>query len=149
DRPRAGTVPTRRPPMADPPGPCCPPPSACELHAAFLLILPRIETHARIWSRHLACPGLKEDFVSEAVALAWKSFLRLAQRGRDATKCASALASRAVRAVRSGRRLCGQQRSRDAMSAPAQRRHGFLVEELLPPAVHERPRHEPLGQRRQ
>jgi hypothetical protein len=135
--------------MADPPGPCCPPPGAERLQAAFLLILPQIETHARIWSRHLACPGLKEDFVSEAVALAWKSFLRLAERGRDATQFASALASLAVRAVRSGRRLCGQQRSRDAMSPSAQRRHGFLVEELLPPAVHERLRHEPLGQRRQ
>jgi hypothetical protein len=121
------------------------------MHLAFLLILPRIETHARIWSRHLACPGLKDDFVSEAVALAWRSFLRLAQEGRDATQFATALASLAVRAVRSGRRLCGQERSRDVMSAAAQRRGGFRVEGLLPPAsaTQERLKSEPCGQRRQ
>jgi hypothetical protein len=118
------------------------------LHAAFLLILPKVETHARIWSRHLACPGLKEDFVCEAVALAWRSFVRLAQRGKDATQFPSALATMVVRAVRSGRRLAGQERSRDVMSAAAQRMHAFRVEELLPPsAAYERLKSEPLGQR--
>ena len=135
--------------MTSPSGACPLSAGAEQLQAAFLRILPRIRTHARVWSRHVACPGLREDFVCEAVALAWRSFLRLAERGRDATQFASALASLAVRAVRSGRRLFGQQRSRDAMSPSAQRRHGFLVEELLRPAVHERLRHEPLGQRRQ
>jgi hypothetical protein len=103
------------------------------LHHHFLLILPRIELHARVRSRHLVCPGQKEDFVCEAVALAWRSFLRLAERGKDATRFASALASFAVRAVRSGRRLCGQQRSKDAMSPVAQRLHGFRVERLTHP----------------
>jgi hypothetical protein len=118
------------------------------LQRQFLFIIPRIETHARIWSRHLACPGLKEDFVSEAVALAWRSFVRLAERGKDATQFPSALATGVVRAVRSGRRLCGQERSRDVMSAAAQRRHGFRVEELLPPSVaYEKLKSEPLGQR--
>jgi hypothetical protein len=134
--------------MATPTGPCCPPPGAGQLHAAFLLILPKVETHARIWSRHLACPGLKEDFVCEAVALAWRSFLRLAERGKDASEFASALATGVVRAVRSGRRLCGQERSRDVMSAASQRRHGFRVEELLPPSLaYERLKSEPVGQR--
>jgi hypothetical protein len=118
------------------------------LQQQFLVIIPRIETHARVWSRHLVCPGRRDDFVSEAVALAWRSFLRLAHRGRDATEFVSALASLVVRAVRSGRRLCGQERSRDVMSAAAQRRHGFRIEELLPPSVaYERLKSEPLGQR--
>ena len=134
--------------MAHPSVACCPGPNPCQLQAAFLLILPRIETHARIWSRHLVCPGLKEDFVSEAVALAWRSFVRLAERGKDATQFPSALATGVVRAVRSGRRLCGQEKSRDVMSAAAQRRHGFRVEELLPPSVaYEKFKSEPLGQR--
>jgi hypothetical protein len=115
------------------------------LHRHFLLILPRIETHARVWSRHLACPAQRDDFVSEAVALAWKSFLRLAERGRDATQFASSLASLAVKAVRSGRRVCGQERSRDVLSASAQRRRGFRVEGLLPSPADERP----CGQRYQ
>ena len=134
--------------MTSPSGACPPPAGAEQLQAAFLLILPRIQTHARVWSRHLACPALREDFVSEAVALAWRSFLRLAERGKDATQFPSALATGVVRAVRSGRRLCGQERSRDVMSAAAQRRHGFRVEELLPPSVaYERLKSEPLGQR--
>jgi hypothetical protein len=111
------------------------------LHRHFLLILPRIELHARVWSRHLVCPGQRDDFVSEAVALAWRSFLRLAERGRDATQFASALASLAVRAVRSGRRLCGQERSKDVMSPLAQRLHGFRVEPLTQPS---RPGHDGL-----
>jgi hypothetical protein len=131
--------------MADPTGANCPGPCAYQLQAAFLLILPRIETHARVWSRHLACPGQRDDFVSEAVALAWKSFLRLAEWDRDATQFASAVASLAVRAVRSGRRLCGQERSRDVLSHTAQRRGGFRVEGLLPSQVHETP----CGQRYQ
>jgi hypothetical protein len=135
--------------MTSPSGACPLSAGAEQLQAAFLRILPRIRTHARVWSRHVACPGLREDFVCEAVALAWRSFLRLAERGRDATQFASALASLAVRAVRSGRRLCGQEKSRDALSPAAQRRRGFRVEELLPPAARERPRGEPSGQRRQ
>src|SRR5439155_13800377 len=97
---------------------------------------------------HVVCPGQREDFVSEAVALAWKSFVRLAEQGKDASEFVSALATLVVRAVRSGRRLCGQERSRDVMSPAAQRRHGFRVEELLPPsATDERLYREPLGQR--
>jgi hypothetical protein len=119
------------------------------LQQQFLVIMPRIELHARVWSRNIVCPGRRDDFISEAVALAWKSFIRLAEQGRDATELVSALASLVVRAVRSGRRLCGQERSRDVMSSVAQRIHGFRVEELLPPVIHERLRHEPLGQRQQ
>jgi hypothetical protein len=37
-----------------------------------LELLPAIETHARIYFRHLRCPGRKEDAVAEAVALSWK-----------------------------------------------------------------------------
>jgi hypothetical protein len=40
------------------------------------------------------------------------------------------MARLAVRHVRSGRRLCGQERTNDALSFRAQRRHGFRVEEL-------------------
>ena len=134
--------------MTIPSGACSPPAGAGQLQAAFLQILPRIETHARIWSRHVLCPGQRDDFVSEAVALAWRSFLRLAQQGRDATQFASALAALVVRAVRSGRRLCGQEKSRDVMSPAAQRRHSFRVEELLPSsATDERLYREPFGQR--
>jgi hypothetical protein len=99
------------------------------LHARFLSILPRIATHGRVYFRHLRAAD-QEEAVQEMVALCWKWFLRLAARGKDATRFPSALASYAARAVRSGRRACGQERGRDALSPSAQRRHGFLVSGL-------------------
>jgi hypothetical protein len=52
------------------------------------------------------------------------------QNGKDATEFVSALAGYATRAVRSGRRLCGQLRANDVLSELAQRRHGFMVQPL-------------------
>src|SRR5262249_59021063 len=43
---------------------------------------------------------------------------------------ASALATFAARAVRSGRRLCGREPVKEALSALAQARHGFVVASL-------------------
>ena len=111
------------------------------LHAHFLQILPRIQTHAEIHFRHLRCPGRREDAVAEVVALAWEWFLRLTEQRKDVAEFVSAVADFAVRHVRSGRRLCGQQRSKDAMSPVAQRLHGFRVEPLTQPT---RPGHDGL-----
>ena len=99
------------------------------LHARFLSILPRIVTHGRVYFRQLRA-GEQEEAVQEMVALCWKWFVRLAARGKDATRFPSALATYAAHAVRSGRRVCGQERGRDALSPSAQRRHGFLVSTL-------------------
>jgi hypothetical protein len=76
------------------------------------------------------CADGREDRVAEAVALAWRWFLSLAQRGRDGADFPIALASLAVRAVRSGRRLCCQERSGDVLSPLAQRRRGFAVRSI-------------------
>ncbi len=54
----------------------------------------------------------------------------MARRGKDASKFAAALATLAARAVRSGRRLAGQERGRDVLSFVAQCRHGFGVSRL-------------------
>jgi hypothetical protein len=61
-------------------------PVACcfaELHARFVLLLPRIELHGRIYLRHLRCPHKKADAIQEMRALAWKWFLSLIERGKD------------------------------------------------------------------
>jgi len=102
----------------------------CGTHARFLTILPRIETHARIYFRKVPCPHRKADYIAEAVALAWKWFLRLEECDKDATRFPSVLATFAARAVRSGRRVCGQLKSRDVLSEAAQQRHGFSVGKL-------------------
>jgi hypothetical protein len=106
-----------------------------QLHARFLALLPRLELHARITFRGLRCPGRQEDAVQEVLALCWQWFLRLCERGKDATAFASALAGYAARAVRCGRRLCGHERAREVLSPVAQRKGGFRVEHL-PASTH-------------
>ena len=100
------------------------------LHVRFLRLLPKIETHARIHFRGVRCPVKQEDRVQECVALGWKWFLRLAERGKDVFQFPMAFAAMVARAVKCGRRLCGQERARDALSLLAQQRHGFRVGSL-------------------
>ncbi len=101
------------------------------LHSRFLRLLPKIEGHARIFFRGVRCPVRQEDLVQECVALAWKWFVRLTERGKDVFAFPMAFAALVARAVKCGRRLCGQERARDALSFVAQQRHGFRIE-LLP-----------------
>jgi len=101
-----------------------------DLQARFLSILPRIKTHAGIYFRHVKCCFKKSDFIAEVLALAWRWFVRLAQRGKDATQYPSVLATFAAKAVQAGRRLCGQLKAKDVLNERAQRRHGFRVEPL-------------------
>lgn len=100
------------------------------LRDRFQSILPRIERHATIYFRNLKCPAKKADAIAESVALAWKWFVQLAERGKDATQFPAVLASFATRAVNSGRRVTGQLKPRDVMSEKAQQRHGFAVGKL-------------------
>jgi DNA-directed RNA polymerase specialized sigma24 family protein len=100
------------------------------VQARFVAILPRIELHARIFFRDVRCPHKREDYVQETRALAWKFFTRAIEQGKNPLTFVSRIATFAARHVRSGRRLCGQERSRDTMSPLAQRRRGFTVKTL-------------------
>ena len=123
----AGWSPSRSPPVVPSGTPVAPTDS---LHATFLAILPRIVLHGEVIFRGVQCPHRKEEFVSEMVALSWLWFLRLCRQGKDATQFVSALATFAARQVRSGRRLCGQEKSKDVLSPLARQRHNFKVEPL-------------------
>lgn len=101
-----------------------------QLQAAFLTLRRRIVTHAQIYFRHIPCLQRRADCIAEVVALCWQWFHRLAERGKDARRFPSVLASYAARAVRSGRRLCGRLKAKDVCSERAQRKHGFRVEAL-------------------
>jgi hypothetical protein len=103
-----------------------------QLHARFLAVMPRIETHARIYFRHLKCPHQRDEALAECLALAWWWFIRLVQRDKDPEAFITILASLAARAVASGRRLCGQEKVNEVLSLRAQRRHGFTVQRLHP-----------------
>jgi hypothetical protein len=102
--------------------------SLTHLHAAFLSILPRIELHAHIYFRGIRCPQRKDDAVQETIAISWRWFVRLVEQGKDPLSFPMALAGYAARAVKCGRRLCGQVKGKDALSPLAQQRHGFAVE---------------------
>src|SRR5262245_60092421 len=110
--------------------PATPLPCNDHLHAAFLVVLPRIEAHGHVYFRHLKCSHRKEEALAEMRALAWKWFLRLLQRGKNPSEFVSALAVYAAKAVNSGRRVCGVEKAKDVLSPVAQRRHGFAVESL-------------------
>ena len=64
------------------------------------------------------------------IALAWKWFVRLAARGKDATRFPSVLASYAAKAVRCGRRITGQLAAKDAFNEQTQQKHGFSISKL-------------------
>jgi DNA-directed RNA polymerase specialized sigma24 family protein len=101
-----------------------------DLQSSFLVLRPRIEKHARIFFRDVRCHHRREDAVSETLALAWLWFVRLTRRGKDVRSFVSSLATLAARNVRRGRRLCGQDNSKDVMSGVAQQRHRFSVSPL-------------------
>jgi hypothetical protein len=94
------------------------------------IVMPAVERHARIYFRGIKCPDRKAELIAEAVGLAWKWFRRMAHRGKDGTCFPTAIATFAARAVNSGCRVAGQERSRDVLSRLAKRRRGFAVERL-------------------
>ena len=100
------------------------------VHQQFLSLMPRIETHARIIFRDIRCSVHKEDAVQESIALAWKWFLRLQERGRDINQFPMVFVFLVVKAVASGRRLTGMLRAKDVLSERCQRKRGFRVEAL-------------------
>jgi hypothetical protein len=100
------------------------------LHARFLMLLPRIEAHAKFYFRDIRCADKQADRIAETVALAWKWFVKLEDRGKDATQFVAALARLAAKAVKCGRRLVGMEKAKDAMNAQTQQRRGFFVNRL-------------------
>lgn len=119
-------------------------------HNAFLTLLPKIELHARISFNHVKCPATREDKVAECIALAWKWYARLNERGKDVTQFLMVFVYLVARAVKSGRQVAGMEKAKDVMSEQAQRRHGFTVERLpaSTSARHQELYGDPNGQRR-
>jgi DNA-directed RNA polymerase specialized sigma24 family protein len=102
-------------------------PGVAALQTLFFAALPRISRHARFCFRHLKREHDHDDAVAEAVALAWRWFVRLVQQGKHPEEFVSAIAAFAARAVKGGRRLCGQENAKDVLSRQTQARRGFLV----------------------
>jgi hypothetical protein len=101
------------------------------LHASFLgIVFPRVLSHGHVCFHATKCPHRRQDAIQEMIALAWQWHLRLAEQGKDATAFPTAVASYAARAVKSGRRVAGQERANDVLSSVAQQRHHFFVGKL-------------------
>jgi len=112
------------------PATCLNRPATAAIQHAFVAIMPRIVRHARISFRHMACGDARENAVAETVALTWKWFVGLVQKGKHPEEFVSVLAAYAARAVKSGRRLCGQEKVKDVLSPLSQSRRGFTVSPL-------------------
>jgi len=121
-----------------------------EIEFAFLALVPKIQTHAAIYFRGIRCPAKRADKIAECVALAWKWLVRLHEKGKDVTQFPMVFVFLVARAVKSGRRLCGQEKARDVLSRMAQQRHNFTVESLpsSTPSPHDH-LSQPHGQQRQ
>jgi hypothetical protein len=134
--------------MLTSPAPWLNSPPKKSLHDAFLALLPRIQTHAAISFRHVRCPATKADKVAECVGLAWKWFLRLHQRGKDINDFTMVFVFLVAKAVKSGRRLTGMEKSKDVLNERAQQQHGFEVQALptSPRASYEARYSKPHGQ---
>src|SRR5207248_4711267 len=103
---------------------------APDTRATFLAHLPKIRRHARYALRGVGCPDTRADLVAETVALAWRHFARLVERGKRPETFVTTLALRCTQAVRAGRRLAGSDGVTDALSPVARARHGFAVYRL-------------------
>jgi hypothetical protein len=105
-------------------------PSSEPLRTGFLALLPKLRTHALIYFRDVACPDTRADKVAETVALAWAWYRRLHKRGKDVARFPMAFVFLVARAVKCGRRLCGQEKRNDVLSLAAQQCRGFRVQSL-------------------
>lgn len=98
---------------------------AHELNERFLKQLPRIEAHARFAFRRIGCPHARADLEAETIALAWKHFVRLVERGKNPDTFVTTLARRCAQAARNGRRVVGGYKKREAMPQRGVARRGL------------------------
>jgi hypothetical protein len=105
--------------------------SACDngLQDRFLELLPRIETHGRIYFRHKKGEE-KAEAMQEMRALAWKWFVRETQNGKNPATFVFSFTRFLVLAINAGRGVVRMQKTKDVLSPRCQRAKGFRVESL-------------------
>jgi len=106
------------------------PQTLARVQQEYLDALPRIHEHAQINFRYIRDPGRRDDAIQDVIGIGWKHWLAAIRHGKDPKEFVSAVADFAVRQVRSGRKLTGQERAKDVMSPVAQRRKNFTVKSL-------------------
>jgi hypothetical protein len=104
-------------------------PTATDVQARFLELLPTIRTAAQVAFRGWDAEA-REDAVTEVIANCYVAFARLAARDKIEVAFATVLARFAIRQLRVGRRVGSRFTVQDVMSPVAQRRRRFAVEQL-------------------
>jgi hypothetical protein len=97
------------------------------LKAEFEELLPKLTRYFMSVFRFVRCEATRNDHIAEGVALCWKWFIRMKQQGKEPAEFVTTMARYAARAVRSGRTVCGQQKSKDVLSLTAKIRYGIGV----------------------
>jgi len=100
-----------------------------EWHAAFLAMMPTIETHAKIAFRHLGAEA-REEAVQEVVCNACCAYVRLVERGKPDLAYPMVLARYGVAQTKDGRKVGGHLNCRDVSSAYCQQRKRLSVARL-------------------
>lgn len=108
-----------------------------QLKIEFEELLPKITRYFASVFRFVRCEATRNDYIAEGVALCWKWFIRMKQQGKEPADFVTTMARYAARAVRSGRTVCGQQKSKDVLSLTAKIRYGIGVVQFAAKAVPE------------
>ena len=102
-------------------------PQALCWQEGFLQVLPAVQTHAQIQFRRLTADR-REEAIQETIAAACAIYQLAAVQGKLNVVCPSSLANFAVRHVRTGRHVGGNQDgAKDVLSPLCRRRHGVQV----------------------
>jgi hypothetical protein len=107
--------------------------ASLSIHDAFVSLLPRLQTHARVRFRRLN-PTDREEAVADVVAYGFLSFLRLKERGKDPTTFPAVFAHFVAQAVSNGRGIVHRLSIQDVMAARMQRAHVTVhrLDDLMP-----------------
>jgi hypothetical protein len=100
------------------------------LQTQFDAIRPQIETHGRIYFRHVRCKHRLADLIAEMLTLGWQWFVRLMLRGKDPRTFLAMFNKRLGQHIKCGRRVCGKEKAGDVMSSSTQQQEGFVVQSL-------------------
>jgi hypothetical protein len=92
---------------------------------------PRIEAYAHIFfGHHRKNPELMEELTQQAMANAWKSFLKKHELGENPSEYLSMMAARACQGARNGRKMQGGDSLRNVSNPITQRERGFYMGKL-------------------
>lgn len=101
-------------------------------HAAFVSLVPRLQTHARVRFRHLN-PTDREEAIADVLAYGFASFLRLKERGKDPTTFPAVFAHFVAKAVANGRGVVPRLSTRDLLGHPrGERVPVHKLDDLMP-----------------